>query len=241
MYCIKSRTALFLVITSTAVRLRELIQSVKTTMCYTKSPDKDILTGRLLHSAIVAGMWNHAISNCNAKPVCMKYAIIVLPTAQNQHSSKMSCVQYTYRIWRSHNREIVNRTMDTASLKSTLGNFSPSRRNSYLPNTRQQTVGPNPDAKETAADAINPARKISQAAHSIPSILSGASQEQVMENLNNSNCINQLNDPFAGFEQLNSIINVENMLMAVCSLNNMLQNCTTFLEWFEHSVNLQKT
>lgn len=238
-YRMKSRNPLFLVITKNDVRLKHLQEKIKC-VNYTRITWERYFNKKIITQCHRCQMWNHATSNCNAKPACLKCAEdhwtadcgkpkespAKCVNCKGDHpANSTSCPTYTAKLEKITQQRSKKPEGHRFNLNS---KEFPVLRQKFIPapppttNIWKQSVNARGPTPITASQEI-------PAANADPAPKSSGSGQQVKTN----NDSNKLNELFSEFKKLNSMINIDNMLKAVRDLNGILENCQSTMDKFQ--------
>lgn len=266
-YRMRSKSTLFLVITKNDVRLKHLMQNIKA-LCYTRVTWNRHYNKRIITQCHRCQMWNHATSNCNARPACVKCGEehwtyeckktkdtpATCVNCKGDHpANSMDCPIYKAKLEGITQKREIKPQKSNYQMRN---EDFPKLRNRFVP-APPPTINPWTQAKCFTPSAIKVNSQIPRTdssqiignnqeqhpkqdapADNAPRVINHLGQttmpdknhpQQVMENPN----VNQLTDVISEFQKLNSMVNLDKMLVAVRSLNSMLENCNTPIEKFQ--------
>lgn len=254
-YKMKAKRAMFLVITQHDVKLRHLQLQAKV-VNYTRVSWERYYNKKVLTQCHRCQMWNHATSNCNAKPACLKCAEEHLTAectkprdtpakcvnCEGDHpANSTNCPVYIKRIEKMMEQRN-NRKAGSKSFNPTAAEF-PKLKQRYLPAplpvsnpwTRQDnengTKGHQP--RPPQEPRTNTATQAQQVEEMTPTAPRSAAHQQQVSHTTATKIDHQLNELSVEFKKLNSFVNLNNLLKAIRSLNTLLEGCQTPISKFE--------
>lgn len=244
-YKMRSKRILFLVITKSDVKLKPLQERIKV-VNYTRVSWDRYYNKKLITQCHRCQMWNHATTNCNAKPACLKCAgehwthectkskdePAVCVNCKGSHpANSTECTVYVQKIEKITSQPKAHKRIGKVI------NLSPDQ----FPELKQRYLPAPPPVRNAWNSRMEQAAMTTQANQQVNQPILASSQETTSsapgitrsQQVSHLKIDQQINELSAEFKKLNSFVNLNNLLKAIRTLNTLLEGCQTSISKFE--------